>query len=272
MARRGRDLFELLRDRGSGRTSSAAAVPASAPRARRGDDGGGFFSKLAQATRTLVQGEAGARSAGRRGAGASRAAAATPKSSVAGMALVAVAAIALLAGFVLGRFSVEFGGASRAGLRAGTADPEGPQAKPTEGNGTERAGLQPEHLRSNPAPSSPALSKAQEEVQLSNLAYLLLKCPARDRERAASAAAWLRDQGMPNARIRQVGVTSGTDLWYLVLCYTSPEAQASDLERLRGLDLPTSFDRPGAEGSLSSLRDSVSRLEEPFDLSKLKRR
>lgn len=188
------------------------------------------------------------------------------------MALVAVAALALLAGFVLGRFSVEFGGAARAGLRAGAGDADGRQAKPAEGSTVERGGVQPDHLRSNPAAPSPLLTKAQEEVQLSNLAYLLLKFPARDRERAASAAAWLRDHGMPNARIRQVGVLSGTDLWYLVLCYTSPEAQASDLERLRGLELPTSFDRPGDEGSLSSLRDSVSRLEEPFDLSKLKRR
>lgn len=190
------------------------------------------------------------------------------------MALVAVAAVALLCGFFLGRVTADAkAGAGRGDLQVGGA--------PTGGTEGARRGTPPgyvgEDQKAKPeqaaAPRVVPLTREQEEAQVSNLAWLLLKCPARDRARAASAAAWLRDHGLLNARIRQVAVQAdGSQLWYLVLSYTTQDTQAQDLERLRSLDLPTTFDSPTNEGALSSLRESVRGLQAPFDTSNFKRR
>ncbi|MBI5849510.1 MAG: hypothetical protein HZB39_00500 [Planctomycetes bacterium] len=190
------------------------------------------------------------------------------------MALVAVAAVALLCGFFLGRVTADAKAATgRGDLQidgAPAGGHEGARPGPPPADVGEDRGAKPEQTA---APRVVPLTREQEEAQVSNLAWLLLKCPARDRARAASAAVWLRDHGLPNARIRQVAVQAdGSQLWYLVLCYTTQDTQAQDLERLRSLDLPTTFDSPTNEGTLSSLRESVRGLRVPYDTSNFKRR
>ncbi len=297
MARRGRDLFEMLRERGGGRSSTSAkpssspkqgspgrssssskagssgkaSAPASARAEQRADSGPGLLARLRATARALVANPASTAAAERTqprvriSAPAGLDQPVHGRGSGAGMGLVAVAAVALLAGFVLGRLSAGPGTGAEAALRT------------TAGTVGNRPGWVPTGVPGSPtgAPGKPAptLSAEQEEASLSNLAYPLLQCPALERARAAAAAAWLRDQGIPNARIRPVEDLSGNP-WFLVLCYTTPQDQARDLERLRSLELTTEFDARSAaqNGTVSSMRSGLASNPTPLDLTKLKKK
>ncbi|MGE0142029.1 MAG: hypothetical protein AB7T19_01955 [Planctomycetota bacterium] len=237
MGRKGRDLFELLRERGSSlvRPAAAPAARSTPPRGSRksASASGGLLSKFRAAFAGPAAPTKAAPLASRGGAGLD------------GLGVVLVALLCLAGGFFFGRLTA----------------PNAPQEELRKGVPSKT----PEWV-----PTS-VLSKADEEEILSHFGFPLLQCSARDRRRAADAATWFRDQGLTQTRIR--AVTSGSpgaeQLWYLVVCYSSEADGARDLDRLRGLDLPTRFDDPAREERLSSLRNAVSGLTQVYDLRKL---
>ena len=240
MARRGRDLFELLRDRsGAGARASTKSVRGtSRPRAAkaRGDRRGGLFARLGESARALV----GSEPAAAKAAAAARPPVAPAVTAPGGLGVVAVVLAALLLGFLVGRWTASPVGPDRAELRRSAGNP----------------GERPGALVSGLGTPAPALSAAAEEETLSNLGFFLLQCPARDRARAASAAAWFRDQGLERTRIRTVKSGDG-EQWYLVICYTTAQDEAGDLRALRALDLPTQFDDPSGQGGLFGVATAI---------------
>ncbi|MFO1052847.1 MAG: hypothetical protein U1F36_11585 [Planctomycetota bacterium] len=265
MARRGRDLFELLRDRsgGSGRSNgsmrerAAASRPARAP-ASRPASAGGWFRKLSDSARALVAGPQ-AKAAKRSAAPARAAVPARAPGLPAGAAVVGLVLVALLAGFLLGRFTA-------------------PGTPSSSGKAPQAAARIPDYqgsvAPSKDKPAAPKLSAEQEEEELSTLGLYFLQCPARDRARAASCAAWFRDQGLARTRIRSVMTRSKSGesiYWYLVLLYTTAEDQEADLKAVRALELPAEFDDPTNHGGLFSLRSAVAAAQVQ-DLTKLKSR
>ena len=251
MARRGRDLFELLRDRsgaGARASTKSARSPARPGAAKaRGAPRGGLLARLGESARSLVGSEPAAAKAA-----AARPAAAPAVGAPGGLGVVAVVLAALLLGFLVGRWTASPVVPDRAELRRSVSNP----------------GERPGAIENGRGPRAPILSAAEEEESLSNFGFFLLQCPARDRARAASAAAWFRDQGLARTRIKYLETGDG-EPWYLVICYTTAQDETGDLRVLRALDLPTQFDDPSRRGGLFSVATAIAAQGAAGDLSKL---
>ncbi len=269
MAKKGRDLFEILRERQGGSRSpsrtadrSTGSVRGAAARGKekaRGTQKGGGAPTGLQALRAWFRGpepEPAPRAPG-------------------GLTLAAVAATALLLGFVVGRVTtVEAAGPEgTAGLRrdggvaAGTvaagAGMGGGQAEPGVSPVTPKAA----HWRD--LPDSDAVTragKAEEEKILSDLGFFLIAYPALEDglslQKARRLAVWLREQGLPDTRMRYLPHDSGS-YFFAVISYTSNERAPRDLELLHSLD----FSPFGEE-----LAEKIGSMRSPNDLRALARK
>jgi hypothetical protein len=255
MAKKGRDLFEILRERqGGGRSPSRPAGRSpqgrSAEKPRAPKKGGAAPTGL-QALRAWFRGpepEPAPRAPG-------------------GLTLAAVAATALLLGFVVGRVTtVEAAGPeTTAGLRR-----DGTRTAPA-GGGQDPAEIQAisKPITWRDLPDSDAVTRAgkvEEEKILSDLGFFLIAYPALEDglslQKARRLAVWLREQGLPDTRMRYLPHDSGS-YFFAVISYTSNERAARDLELLQSLD----FSPFGGE-----LADKISSMRSPTDLRALARK
>lgn len=269
MAKKGRDLFEILRERqgGSRSPSRPAARRSGAERTSgRGADKGRGSSKNAaptglQALRAWFRGPEPEPA---------------PRAP-AGMTLAAVAAVALLLGFVVGRVTtVEAAGPEgTAGLRrdvvasaVGSPAP-GDRSPGDRAPGDRAPGAVVKPVTWQELPDADAVTRAgkvEEEKILSDLGFFLIAYPALEDglslQKARRLAVWLREKGLPDTRIRYLPHDSGS-YFFAVISYTSNERAARDLELLQGLD----FSPFGGE-----LAEKVGSMRSPNDLSALARK
>lgn len=261
MAKKGRDLFEILRERQGGGSSSsrsngrAGASGRAAPKGRSPKKKDAAAPTGLQALRAWFRGpepEPAPRAPG-------------------GLTLAAVAATALLLGFVVGRVTtVEAAGPDgTAGLRrdvpvAGGTDAASPDAG---SRGTKAPAARPVTWRD--LPDSDAVTRAgkvEEEKILSDLGFFLIAYPALEDglslQKARRLAVWLREQGLPDTRMRYLPHDSGS-YFFAVISYTSNERAARDLELLHSLD----FSPFGEE-----LAEKIGSMRSPNDLRALARK
>ncbi|MEY2982928.1 MAG: hypothetical protein RL562_3155, partial [Planctomycetota bacterium] len=108
--------------------------------------------------------------------------------------------------------------------------------------------------------------KVEEEKILSDLGFFLIAYPALEDglslQKARRLAVWLREQGLPDTRMRYLPHDSGS-YFFAVISYTSNERAARDLELLQSLD----FSPFGGE-----LADKISSMRSPTDLRALARK
>ncbi|MEM7204265.1 MAG: hypothetical protein AAF628_28660 [Planctomycetota bacterium] len=216
MARKGRDLFELLQLRARG------GVPE--PRASVSSGADLLGDLRAQVSDWFSSSFRPRSKRSRGGRGRKRASRSRSSSAGFGSALLAGLAFACLAvGFLLGRLTA--GGDPRNELRMPAATPPTvfPQS-PTSGPG----GLRPD----------------QEVATLSSFFFILEVYPQPQRAKASQLAAWLRQNGVEEARIRSHSTKTGKDVW-IVLVYVIEEATEEALsgaetvlEQLRALPAP----------------------------------
>lgn len=235
MARKGRDLFEVLRERSSsGGRPAADKRPAGRSAARKtaggrspgGSPPGGTAAELGRGIVDWMKRSVGA---------APAAAPPPPIPQGAGLVLVIVAAVALLLGFLVGRvttgYPAEAGELRRSGVGLSVA------AIP----GWVRQG---DEVSRDPI---------EAEKRLSDLGFLLLGYPAlHGPEDAAAAAVWLRSQGLKQTRTRMVKHRDSGEHWYVVICYSDPARAADDEARLRALQAPDFL--PKLRTALANLR------------------
>lgn len=261
MAKKGRDLFEILRERQGG--SRSASRPAGSRTGAERTTGRGA-DKSRGASKNAAPTGLQALRAWFRGPEPEPA----PRAP-AGTTLAAVAAVALLLGFIVGRVTtVEAAGPEgTAGLRRDVA-----AGSPAGGTPADRApagGTAAEPITWRELPDADAVTRAgkvEEEKILSDLGFFLIAYPALEDglslQKARRLAVWLREKGLPDTRIRYLPHDSGS-YFFAVISYTSNERAARDLELLQGLDL-SPF---GGE-----LAEKVGSMRSPNDLRALARK
>jgi hypothetical protein len=265
MAKKGRDLFEILRERQGGGSSSSRSTGRSTGRSTERASASGRRAPKARGQKK----EAAAPS----GLQALRAWFRGPEPEPAprapgGLTLAAVAAMALLLGFVVGRVTtVEAAGPEgTAGLRRDVSAAMGAEPE-AAAEGTPASAARPVTWRD--LPDSDAVTRAgkvEEEKILSDLGFFLIAYPALEdglsHQKARRLAVWLREQGLPDTRMRYLPHDSGS-YFFAVISYTSNERAARDLELLQSLDV-SPF---GGE-----LADKISSMRSPNDLRALARK
>ncbi len=200
MARRGRDLFEILGAHVGGKRLSPRAAGRRARGAEPGtvmDVGAGFLDWF---SRRFPGGQV------KEGDGA----------SVPGLLFAVVVLVSMVVGFAIGRLTS--GTASAAELQRTVGPP----------------GQRPGWLEQG-APVE--LTQENEEKKISNTAFVLLGYPPENRSAASHMAAWLRGQAIQNARIHYMELSSG--FHWLVLCYTTIDQDSeTTFQALRRLPAP----------------------------------
>lgn len=251
MARKGQDLFVLLGQRLSpgsqgGRNSSASGAP-------------GWFRSLFRAVSdprpTSRQARTGKGKAAA-GGGRKRPPRVPRGLLVPGWFVILLLLLGVTAGFVAGRWSVD-----RQGDVLNATVPKGvgvlPASFPDGDFGSDRA---PSDPRVDPGYLPP--EKQEEEV--STCFFLVLDYAASQRERAEALARYLRGQGLPSTRIREVKLESGSR--WLTLCYVEDaadggysEAHAEECHRrLKRVQLPKFEPRlVGVVQALKSPQDDI---------------
>ncbi|MBK8974476.1 MAG: hypothetical protein IPM29_00975 [Planctomycetes bacterium] len=149
-----------------------------------------------------------------------------------GAALLIAALASLLVGFGIGRWT-----ASPAAAKSGQGE-----LRSSVGDG----GLRPDWLGGNgpqwlSTRREVSLPRDAEEEKLSQFGVLLLTYPAPQRDHAAAVAAWLRSEGVWDARLRP-GRVSFADRpavdGFAVVCYAPDEAAVALRTRLAELNPP----------------------------------
>jgi hypothetical protein len=254
MARKGRDLFEILRERQSGGRPAAAKpaaarsrpaagrAPAKGPRGAERPSVGDVGRGLVSWVKKRVGGEAEPPP--------------RPSLSQSGILLAAVAAVALLLGFFVGRATT---GRPADASQLRVADPgqgtgsAGTQGIPQAGippTGIPPTGIPPTWIRDGDEVTRAGAERAEEI--LSDFGYFLLAYPALEKQKAADLAVWLRRQGLPTTRIRPTRHKISGEFFFAVITYTDREHAADDLAVLRGLQAPAFA--PALQDRLEKLR------------------
>ncbi len=215
MAKKGKDLFELLQARAKG----GLPAPKKAPPPQLPS----VVEQVGQRLKVWFGGgAAGAAEGGkaRRGRGAKAGSRAAPAAGLSGVGLAGVVLTALVLGFGLGRWTAGTTPPTEE-LRSSAPQPRTPQGFPE-------------------APPGP-LSTAEETATLSNFFYPVLGY--RQAEQASKLVGHLRQNGCPTARYRHVERNEGS--FWLVLVYVQAEDAAAAneaaphyLERLRTVPVP----------------------------------
>lgn len=227
MARKGRDLFEILRERSGGGS-------------RAPTEGGGGRKAVPAGTGKVGEMSRGVVDWMKRKVGVEPEPAPRPTAAQSGLVLAAVAAIALLLGFVVGR-ATSGASSDSGGLRL---DDSGQPKASVPGWVTE----------------GDAVGRNPSEVsrQISTLGWPLLRYPALDRQKAADVAVWLRRSGLTETRIRTVKHRDSGEFWTFVITYTQEDRVATDLARLQALEAPD---------FAPELAEALARIDAPTDVT-----
>lgn len=215
MAKKGRDLFEILRERSGGSRSAMSPKNGGGKTggSARAREGASAADKVGEMGRGVVDWM-------KKKVGAEPEPAPRPALSQSGLVLAAVAAVALLLGFVVGR--------------ATSGSPSDVQELRREVESGGPQGRGPGRIRGGDA----VTERGEEEKILSDLGFLVLAYPALEKQKAADAAVWLRSRGLWETRIRYVQDKDEGDFYFAVITYTEQERAADDLSTLRGLEAP----------------------------------